>query len=178
MSAVLQPPPRPIWTLAIAATLISIVTRFLRLPNFTGFGALSLYAGARLPIWAALTLPIGGMLLTDYLMRLRPSPSTYICYFLSIGVGLLLRRTNSVWKIGFAALAMNLVFFLVTNLVAWHGMRGAMYEDSVQGAIAAVIAGIPFYTGTFFGDALFVPLFFLCHAFAERRVTAHEEVKT
>ena len=182
MSAVLQPPPRPVWLLAVVATILSIVIRLVpftvRPPNFTSFGALSLYAGARLPIWAAFGLPIGGMLIADYLMGFDPSPSTYICYLISIVMGLLLRRTNSVWKIGLTALTLNLLFFLVTNLTVWANSRGKAFEDSFAGALAELIAGIPFYPGTFFGDALFVPLFFLCHAFAERHVTAPEEVKT
>src|SRR5262245_48975342 len=182
MSAVLQPPPRPIWSLAIAATFISIVIRLVpspsRLPNFTPIGALCLYAGARLPLWAAFGLPIGAMLISDYLLRYRPSWSTYLCYLLSIATGLLLRHTKSVWIIGLASLVMNLLFFFVTNLTAWYSMRGDFYEDSFQGAVTALIAGIPFHRGTFFGDLIFVPAFFLLHALATRTVTAQEEVKT
>lgn len=187
MSAVLNHEPhRPVWPLAIAAALFSIIMRLLpytiRLPNLAPISALSLYAGARLPLWAAFTFPFAVMGISDLLLYkckgYPPHFEVYFCYLLSIVAGLWLRKTNSPWKIGITALLMNLAFFFITNLFSWYELRGKPYEESLNGVIAALIAGIEFHQGTFFGDLLFVPLFFFAHAFAEKTAPAVEEVET
>jgi hypothetical protein len=186
MSATLHSePPRPVWPLAIAAALLSIVMRLLpytvRLPNLAPVGAFSLYAGARLPLWAAVTMPLAVMGISDYfLYRIKGYPphfEVYLCYFIATLIGMTLRRTNSIQKIGWAALAMNLMFFFVTNLFSWYELRGKPYDESLSGVVAALLAGIDFHQGTFFGDLLFVPLFFVAHAWIEKGAPAVEEVK-
>lgn len=186
MSAVLNHQPhRSVWPLAIAAALLSILMRLLpytiRLPNLAPVGAFSLYAGARLPIWAALTMPMAVMGISDYLLfRLKGYPAhleVYLCYFIATLMGMTLRRTNSIQRIGWAALAMNAMFFFVTNLFSWYELRGKPYEESLSGIVAALIAGIDFHQGTFFGDLLFVPLFFCAHALAEKTAPVAEEVE-
>lgn len=187
MSATLHyEPQRPVWPLAIAAALLSIVMRLLpytvRLPNLAPVGAFSLYAGARLPIWAAVSMPLAVMGISDYfLYRIKGYPphiEVYLCYFIATLIGMTLRRTNSIQKIGWAALAMNVMFFFVTNLFAWYELRGKPYDESLSGVVAALLAGIDFHQGTFFGDLLFVPLFFVAHAWAEKTAPAVEEVET
>src|SRR5437660_1619196 len=112
-------PDRPNVTLAVAAMVLSGLLRLVpypfRPPNFGAIGALSLYSGARLPLWAALFAPLGVMYVTDAILwhSFLWSPFNYYvygCYAATTLVGFLLRRTESPWKILSAAIGTGLMF--------------------------------------------------------------------
>ena len=91
-------------------------------------GALSLYGGARMPKWAAVALPLGTMAASDVVLGYMKdyqafNPYVYGCFAVAVLIGMLLRRTNSVVKIGAAAVASDLIFFLVTNFGVWQEMQ-------------------------------------------------------
>lgn len=172
-----QQPARIVGPLAVG---IATVLRLVPVGwNFAPVGALALYSGARMPWWAAFSLPLGVMYVTDSILwRTTGSApfdaSVYISYGLIVGLGLLLRRTTHPGKIGLAALAASVVFFLVTNFGAWLQLRGpdSVYENSLAGLLACYTAAIPFARGTFLSDLLFAPLYFAVHAWLAARVTA------
>jgi len=168
------------WPVAVAWMCLAAVLRLVPHPqNFAAMGALSLYAGARMPWHVALLAPIAVMACTDlclwYTLQYQPfNPYVYSCYFATALVGLLLRRTNSVWKIGVAAIACDLLFFLVTNGVVWAKGHGNLYDTSIAGLFQSYTAALPFHQNTVISTLIFVPLFFVGHALAVRRV--HEPV--
>src|SRR4051812_41251646 len=94
------------WPLALGLAVLAGVLRILppgTLPaNFAAVGALSLYAGARLPATVAWILPLAVMALSDqYLAVTRDYPAdpyVYACFLFTVLLGMFLRRTNSVWK--------------------------------------------------------------------------------
>lgn len=143
-------------------------------PNFGAVGALSVYAGARLPWYVGLALPLAVMYVTDLILwgafDWRPfSVVVYAAYLFAVGLGWLVRRTNSPWKIGAAALAGDAVFFLATNAGAWLSMERD-YPRDVTGLFAAYTAGLPFLKYTLLSTVVFVPLFFGAHAWLTRPV--------
>jgi hypothetical protein len=128
-----------------------------------------------LPWYAALTLPLAVMFLSDlaiwYQLDRRPfSLLVYGCYAFTVLLGMLLRRTNSPWKIGAAAAVSDVTFFLVTNFAAWRGLIGRPYPDSLDGLLQAYAAGLPFFQWTVVSSIIFVPVLFGAHALLTRPV--------
>jgi hypothetical protein len=141
--------------------------------NFSSVGALCLFAGARLPWLAALAVPFGVMYLTDIVLwrslEFRPFVwVVYGCLLMTVLLGRLLRRTNSPWKIGAAAVAGDAVFFVVTNFAAWRELIGRPYADTPAGLAQAYIAALPFLQWSLVSSALFVPILFGAHALLSR----------
>jgi len=88
------------------------------------FGALALYAGARLTTRVALPLVVGVFFLSDAVLYARGhTPPNYL-YYVCLGVSLLLGRgllahSQAVWRIVAGGLASYIFFFLATNMAAW-----------------------------------------------------------
>src|SRR5262245_60082583 len=112
----------------IAMTVLAGALRLV--PHLTGatwwsvapVTAVSLYGGARLRFWQALTLPMMVMFCTDVLIRLLRgpewapfSPWVYGSFAVSVLLGRLLANTNSPWRIGLCSLLASAQFFLITN---------------------------------------------------------------
>ncbi|MFL5330159.1 MAG: DUF6580 family putative transport protein [Gemmataceae bacterium] len=175
-------PIAPCWPLAIALAVLSGVLRVLpigTLPaNFAAMGALSLYAGARLPARVGWVLPLAVMVVSDaYLAQARSyaaDPFVYGCFLVTVLMGLLLRRTNSPWKIGAGAIASDLLFFLVTNFAAWRQLIGDRYENSLTGLGESYLAALAFHRWTVLSSLIFVPLFFGAHALIVGRTARRE----
>jgi hypothetical protein len=175
-------PATPNVALAVAATILTALLRFVpwpfRPPNFAAVGALSLYSGARLPWWISPFIPLGVMYVTDAIMwhGFLWSPFNYYvygCYFVTALVGMLLRHTESPWKLGAAVIGTSLVFFVVTNFGVWFGAHGDLtagkcYADSWDGLIACYIAALPFYQWTVISDIAFSMVFFGAHGWLTR----------
>ena len=168
------------WPLAMLWAAATLVLRIVPHPqNFAAMGALSLYGGARMPLWAGLVLPLATMAGADlvlwYVKDYKPfNPVVYGCFIVTVLLGTLLRRTNSVWKIGAAAIASDVLFFLVTNFAAWRGDHGHAYATTIDGLWQSYVAAIPFHQWTAISTLLFVPLFFGVHTLATKPETAGE----
>jgi hypothetical protein len=115
--------------LAIGLAVVAGLIRVIPHPwNFTPVAALGLFGGARLRPWQAFTLPFLIMGASDLaiwaLLGWKPfNPLVYGCFAATVGLGLLLRRTRSVWRIGAAAVVASALFFLVTNFGVWYTSR-------------------------------------------------------
>jgi hypothetical protein len=169
----------PNYPLAIAAMVIAGLLRFvpipIRPPNFAAVGALSLYSGARLPWWIAPFAPLGVMFVTDrFLWNGTHNYYVYGCYFATALVGMLLRRTDSPFKLGLASLGTGLMFFLVTNFGVWISSRGTCYPDSFAGLVTCYVAALPFYAWTVISDLSFSMLFFGAHGWLTKEVREPE----
>lgn len=132
-------------------------------PNFTALAAVTLFAGFYFRRSAiALAVPMVAMLLSDLVLGGYPLPMMATVYA-SIALGLVLRRVlgdgRSPARLGAAAVASSLSFFLITNFGVWA--FESAYPSTGTGLLACYAAGLPFlkyqlagdlcYTGAIFG---------------------------
>jgi hypothetical protein len=146
-TATKTPEPKALGWFPIAMTVLIGAVRLLPyiapIPypwNFAPVGAMSLYGGARLRFWQALTLPLLLMGVTDFILwqwkGYHPDPWVYGSFAVSVLLGRLLARTNSPWRIGAVAVVATAQFFLITNFGAWLSMR--VDSETIRGNNAIV----------------------------------------
>lgn len=88
------------------------------------FGALAMYAGARLTTRIAVPLVLGCFFLSDAILYMRGhTPPNYL-FYLCLGVSLLIGRgllshSQAIWRIVAGGLGSYVFFFLTTNVAAW-----------------------------------------------------------
>jgi hypothetical protein len=114
--------------------------------------AMSLYGGARLRWWQALSLPLLLMVSTDLLIWLltgwKPFDLwVYGSILASVLLGRLLARTNSPWRVGGLAALASIQFFLVTNFGVWLASSVDPAEIPARAAMMRVTAGSQYPTG-------------------------------
>ncbi|HEX6742070.1 MAG TPA: DUF6580 family putative transport protein, partial [Sphingomicrobium sp.] len=83
-------------------------------------------------------------------------------------IGRLLAKRRTVIRIGAAALASSILFFLVTNFGVWLVMN--YYPKTLAGLGACYAAAIPFFQNTVASDLFFSTLLFGGFALLERIV--------
>ena len=168
---------------ALSLTVLGAVSRLLpHPPNFTPVGAMSLFAGARLPVWQAYLIPIALMMATDPILAAVYGVSpfspfqlfSYASFLLAVWIGRRLRSTESISRIVTATLLNSVQFFLLTNFGSWIWFKS--YPQTASGLMACYIAAIPFFRWTLFGDLFYVGVFFGLHAWLSRRVATSERV--
>jgi Family of unknown function (DUF6580) len=144
-------------------------------PNFTPIAALALFGGAHFADRrAAFAVPLAAMVLSDLVLGLHATlPFVYGAFLAVVGLGLLLRTGRTVLRVGGAALAASLGFFVVTNLGAWA--VGGLYPLSAAGLAAAFTAALPFYAPTLAGDLFYTAVLFGGFALAQRALPALRE---
>lgn len=166
---------------ALSLTLAGALARLLpHAPNFAPIGALSVFAGARLPLWQAYAIPLGIMAVTDPILNImRGYPAftwyqafTYLSFVLSVWIGRSLCSTTSFARIGTAVLASSAQFFLISNVGSWL----YDYPHTLAGLGACYLAAIPFLERTVVSDLLFAGVLFGLHALLSRTVATHERV--
>ncbi|MEO8161830.1 MAG: DUF6580 family putative transport protein [Arenimonas sp.] len=149
-------------------------------PNFSPVEAIALFGGAcfarRL---SAIWVPLVAMFLSDLALGLV-NGGIYASYFLSAGFALvylcialsavlgfgLRGRVNAPRVLGYSLLG-SVLFFLVTNFGTWLG--SSMYPQSVEGLVAAYVAGIPFFQNTLLGTLFYSTLMFGSFAWLRQR---------
>src|SRR5438552_13746441 len=94
---------------ALTLTALGAIARLVpHPPNFAPVGAVSVFAGARLPVWQAYLIPLAIMAVTDPILNSMHgvAPFTpvqafiYTSFLISVWIGRRLRATESAWKIG------------------------------------------------------------------------------
>ncbi|MGH9657744.1 MAG: DUF6580 family putative transport protein [Bryobacteraceae bacterium] len=141
-------------------------------PNVAPVGAMSLFSGARLAGWQAYAVPLLLMALTDPILGaiqgFRPFGArtffVYGSFLISVWIGRRLRDNSSAARIGAAAFACALQFYLITNLYPWY----RAYPHTAAGLLACYIAALPFFGRTLAGNFLYAGLFFGVHAWLTR----------
>ena len=83
------------------------------------------------------------------------------------------RAAHACSRIGGAALASAILFFVVTNFGVW--LSSGMYPPTLAGLAACYVAAIPFFQNTLAGDLFFAALLFGGFALAERALPALRE---
>lgn len=171
------------WVLASMIVLAALSRVLPHPPNFSPVEAIALFGGAYFASRAAsLVLPLLAMLLADIGLATLAGGTysgylfssgmalVYACIALSTVLGWGLRgRVTGARVLGYG-LAGSVLFFLVTNAGVWAG--GSMYPRTLDGLIAAYVAGIPFFQWTVAGTLVYSALLFGGFELLRRRAPA------
>src|SRR4051794_18928488 len=124
-------------------------------PNFSPIDAMALFSGAYLGRRVlAFVAPLAALLLSDLVLGFYPGfwiQNLTVALVVVIGWGAL--KHVSVPRVGAAAVASSILFFVVTNFGVW--MIGDMYPHSAGGLAACYVAAIPFFENTLAGDLFY-----------------------
>ena len=148
----------------VALLSVILAAAVLRLvphpPNFTPIGAMALFSAAYLGRRAlAFAAPLGAMLLSDMVLGFYSGFwVTYLAISLIVLIGWLTLSRVSPLRIGAAAVASSVTFFLVSNFGTWA--LSGMYPPTRAGLAACYAAAIPFFQNTLAGDLFYATLLF------------------
>jgi hypothetical protein len=145
-------------------------------PNFSPIATLALFGGAKFADKRlAFFVPLAAMFLSDLVLGLHSLiPIVYGSFALIVCLGFWLRRRQSVWAIGGAAIVGALLFFVLTNFGVWA--MGQMYPKTPAGLVDCYVAAIPFFQNTLLSDLFYAALLFGGLAIAENRFVKLREV--
>jgi len=129
-------------------------------PNFTPIGAMALFSGAYLGRRGmAFAAPLGAMVLSDVVLGFYSGFwITYVAVALIVVVGWLTLTRVSVLRVGGAAIASSVLFFVVSNFGTWAS--SGMYPHTFAGLSACYVAAIPFFRNTIAGALFYATLLF------------------
>jgi hypothetical protein len=137
-------------------------------PNFTPIGAMALFSGAYLGRrGVAFLAPLAALFLSDLALGFYHGMATVYCSVALIVVlgSLVLRRASAI-RVGAAALASSILFFVLTNFGMW--LSSGFYPRTLPGLETCFAAAIPFFQNTVAGDLFYATLLFGGFAIAER----------
>lgn len=129
-------------------------------PNFSPIAALALFGGAQFADKRlAFFVPLAAMFLSDLILGLHSLiPVIYGCFAIIVCLGFLVRRNQSVWRIGGAAFLGAILFFVTTNFGVW--LFGSFYPKTEGGLLACYAAAIPFFWNTLSSDLIYTVFLF------------------
>jgi hypothetical protein len=153
----------------VAAAAFRLVPHF---PNFTPIGAMALFGGAYFgKRGLAFVAPIAAMLLSDAIIGFHSGiVFVYASVALIALLGQIALSRPTVLRVGAAALASSVLFFVITNFGTW--LLSGMYPMTLSGLAACYVAAIPFFQNTVAGDLFYSALLFGGFALLERSVPA------
>src|SRR3954451_8864364 len=129
-------------------------------PNFTPIGAMALFSGAylgRKPL--AFAAPLGALLLSDLVLGFYHGQATvYFSVALIVMLGMIALSRVSPLRVGAAAIASSILFFVITNFGMW--LFSGIYPRTLAGLEACYVAAIPFFQNTVAGDLFYATLLF------------------
>jgi hypothetical protein len=139
-------------------------------PNFSPIDAMALFSGAYLGRrWPAFAAPLAAMALSDAVLGFYSGFwVTYLAIALVVLLGSVALKRVSALRVGGAAIAGSVLFFLVSNFGTWA--LGGMYPLTASGLAACYVAAIPFFQNTLAGDLFYSGLLFGGFALAEHFV--------
>lgn len=139
--------------------------------NVSPIDAMALFSGAFLPRrLLALIAPLAALLLSDVLIGFYQGMAyVYVSVAAIVLVGFLLSSRRSVLRVGAAAVASSVLFFVVSNFGVWAG--SGMYPHSLAGLAECYAAAIPFFRNTLAGDLAYAALLFGGFTLLERSVS-------
>jgi hypothetical protein len=153
-----------------------VVAAALRLvphpPNFSPIDAMALFGGAYLGRRGlAFVAPLGALLLSDAILGFYHGMAfVYGSVALVVVVGWWVSSRRSPLRIGAAALASSVLFFVLTNFGVW--LFSGFYPLTATGLAACYVAAVPFFQNTLAGDLFYSALLFGGFALLERGVPA------
>lgn len=139
-------------------------------PNVSPIAAMALFSGAFLPRRAlAFAAPLAALLLSDLVLGFYAGMAfVYASVALTVLIGWAIANQKSPLRIGGAAIAGSVLFYVLTNFGMW--LFSGFYPRTLDGLVACYVAAIPFFQNTIAGDLLFSALLFGGFALAERAV--------
>jgi len=145
----------------LSAVLVAAALRLVpHPPNFTPIGAMALFGGAYIGRRAlAFAAPLGALLLSDLVLGFYHGMATvYFSVALIVMIGIVALGRISPIRVGLAALASSILFFVVTNFGMW--LFSGFYPRTLAGLEACYVAAIPFFQNTVAGDLFYAALLF------------------
>jgi hypothetical protein len=145
----------------LSAILVAAVLRLVpHPPNFTPVGAMALFSGAYLGRRAmAFAAPLGALLLSDLVLGFYHGQATvYFSVALIVMIGMVALSRISPLRVGAAAIASSILFFVITNFGMW--LFSGFYPRTLAGLEACYVAAIPFFQNTVAGDLFYAALLF------------------
>ena len=139
-------------------------------PNFSPIDAMALFSGAYLGRRAiAFVAPLAALLLSDLVLGFYHGVATvYATVALIVVIGWWLSSRPTPLRIGAAAIASSVTFFVITNLGMW--LFSGFYPVTYAGLVACYTAAIPFFQNTVAGDLFYSVLLFGGFALAQHLV--------
>jgi hypothetical protein len=152
--------------LAYLFVLLAVAVRFMPHPlAFTPVAAALLYFGARgsrRQLWVSWALlAVSDVILTKFVYSDQFSWDhfvTWAWYAAILLLGTQLRRNTNWLRVGGAALASSISFFVVSNFAVWASWN--MYPKTLSGLMTCFAAGLPFFRRGIAGDLLFTAIVF------------------
>ena len=152
--------------LAYLFVLFAVAVRFMPHPlAFTPVAAALLYFGARGPkrqLWAPLALlAVSDVILTKILYSYPLTWDhfvTWAWYAAILLLGTRLRENANWLRVGGAALASSVSFFVVSNFAVWACWN--MYPKTLAGLMTCYAAALPFFRRGVAGDMVFTAVMF------------------
>jgi hypothetical protein len=163
------------FVLSVLAVLLRVFSSTYHVWNFVPLGAVSLFAGSRLPRRWAWVVPIVAMAISDYLIdqdRYRPlfEPTRWTIYATFAAMTLLGPLANRPkfgrWLLPFLSLGGSTVFFITSNLATWA--EGRLYPMTFSGLSLCYAQAIPFFGNTVVADLLGTAVLFGLAPIVER----------
>ena len=172
----LWPESEPLMMRALLAMVMIVMAAALRVAphpwNFTPIGAMALFSGAVLrDRRLAFVFPLLALFLGDCFIGFHALiPVVYASFLINVAIGLFIENRRTIPWIAAATLVGAMQFFVITNFAVWA--YGLSYPRTPGGLLSCYFAGIPFFSNTLAGDALYSAVLFGGFAFAERSVPA------
>jgi hypothetical protein len=129
--------------------------------NLAPLGAISIYAGSRLPRRWAWVVPVAAMMISDVFLdqeRYRPAFeltrwTIYATFAVTTLLGPLANWPKfGRWLLPVLSVTGSTLFFVTSNLATWGA--GLLYPTTVAGLIACFVAAIPFFGNTIAADLI------------------------
>ena len=169
-----------LWVTAMSTRLFIllaaiIVAALLRLvphpPNFTPIAAMALFSGAYLGRGdLAFVAPLAALVFSDLVLGFYPEAMfVYVSVAATVLIGRTLAKHRTILRVGGAALASSVLFFIVTNFGVWLVMD--YYPKNLAGLAACYVAAIPFFQNTLAGDLFYTGALFGGFALLDRAVS-------
>ncbi len=147
--------------LTLLAVLFRVFSASFQVWNFVPMGAISLYAGSRLPRRWAWTVPLVAMVLSDLVLdysRHRPliGLARWVIYGTFAAITFLGPFANRPkfgrWLLPVLSLGSSVVFFVTSNFATWA--EGTLYPLSLAGLIECYVRALPFFRNTIVADLI------------------------
>jgi hypothetical protein len=144
-------------------------------PNFSPIAAMALFSGAYVGRRGlAFVAPLAALLVSDAVLGFYSEMTfVYASVALIVLIGWWVSSRRTALRIGFAAVASSVLFYLITNFGVW--LFSGFYPRTLSGLVACYVAAIPFFQNTLAGDLFFTGLLFGGFALLERLIPAIRE---
>lgn len=159
-------------------------------PNFTAVGAAAIFGGAVFSkSWKAILVPLVALFLSNVIIN----NTVYSAYYegfslLSLGslwiyAAIILMsvlahvaiKSFNITSIAGVTVGGTVLFFLLTNFGAWLG--SPLYPQTLDGLVAAYVAGLPFVLNSLIANVVFVSVLFGAYYWVAKKELAWAVIK-